>query len=405
MSQRKAVTNEMAKRYASGSKKVKGQVLDELCALTGWTRRHARRALTQPAVPRRPRKTPVTYDDHVLEPLRRIWAVLGGPCGKRLVPFMAEAIAALERHGELELDPAVRAKLLRISPATVDRMLAGERHRTRLKGRSGTKPGSMLKNQIPIRTFADWDDAQPGFCEIDLVGHDGGVVAGEYCQTLMLTDVASGWCEPKALRNKAQRWVQEALTEISGELPFTLLGLDSDNGSEFINHHILAFCEDRDITFTRSRPYRKNDNCFVEQKNWTVVRHAVGYARFDTPAELEVLRELYVPVALMVNFFRPQMKLVEKTRVGSKVTRRYDTAKTPYQRLLASDHISAEAKAGLTERYQSLNPAELARAIGRLQDRLVRINIKKPRKEVKPNPNTPWRTSPMRQRSGSTRTS
>jgi hypothetical protein len=255
MDARKAVTKEMAARYATGSKKEKGEALDQLCALTGWTRRHARRALTQPgpSSPRR-RKAPIVYDDAVLAPLRRIWAVLGGPCGKRLAPFLSEMIEALERHDELALDPEVRAKLLKISPATIDRLLAGERARMRLKGRSGTKPGSMLRNQIPIRTFADWDEVRPGFCEIDLVAHDGGTAAGEYCQTLTLTDVASGWCEPRALRNKAQRWVHEALAGLAAELPFPLLGLDSDNGAEFINHQILGFCQTREITFTRARP-------------------------------------------------------------------------------------------------------------------------------------------------------
>ncbi len=350
MAERKAVTKELARRYASGSKAVKGEVLDQLCVLTGWSRRHARRALTQPAPPRRRRTAPVVYDNAVLEPLRRIWAILGGPCGKRLAPFLPEIVAVLEHHGEVDLDPAVRAKLVRISAATIDRLLAAERARMQLKGRSGTKPGTLLRHQIPIRTFADWDDARPGFFEVDLVAHDGGSGAGEYCQTLMLTDVASGWCEPQAVPNTAQRWVHAALAAIAAGLPVPMLGLDSDNGSEFINHALVGFCEAQAITFTRTRPYRKNDNCFVEQKNWTVVRQAVGYARYDTPTELAALNALYGPLAQLVNFFRPQMKLVEKTRRGARVSRRYDTAKTPYQRLVASPHVSPEAKAALSRR-------------------------------------------------------
>jgi hypothetical protein len=196
----------------------------------------------------------------------------------------------------------------------------------------------MLKRQVPIRTFAEWDEDRPGFCEVDLVGHDGGNLLGEFCQTLTLTCVNTGWTEVRALPNKAQRWVHEALDDLSRELPFPLLGLDTDNGSEFINHQLFRWCADREITFTRSRPFRKNDNCFVEQKNWSVVRQQVGYGRYDTPAELEVLSELYGHLRLYVNFFQPQMRLVEKTRREAKVARRY-TARTPYRRVLASLHV------------------------------------------------------------------
>jgi hypothetical protein len=257
---------------------------------------------------------------------------------------MAEAIEALERHGELSLDPEVRAKLLRISAATIDRALAPERSRLRVRGRSGTKPGSLLRRQIPIRTFADWDDRSPGFCEVDLVAHDGGDPAGEFCQTLDVTCVATGWTEMRALPNKAQRWCFEALMQIRSDLPFPLRGLDSDNGSEFINDQLLRYCSAERITFTRSRPYRKNDNCFVEQKNWPVVRQMVGYARYDTAAELGCLSELYSWLRLYVNFFQPQMRLVSKTRRGATVTKRYDRARTPYRRILEHPQIPEDTK-------------------------------------------------------------
>src|SRR6266540_3445138 len=243
----------------------------------------------------------------VIQALRVVWATMNGPAGKRLAPFMAEIVEALERHGELPMEPGVRTKLLAMSSATIDRALAPERRRLRVKGRSGTKPGSILKRQIPIRTFAEWDEGRPGFCEVDLVAHDGGSPYGEFCQTLDLTCVATGWTEPRALRNKAQRWVNEAIDDIAAELPFPLLGLDSDNGAEFINMQLYGYCEERGITFTRSRPYRKNDNCYVEQKNWPVVRQQVGYARYDTPAELRALRDLYRILRLFVNYFQPQM--------------------------------------------------------------------------------------------------
>ncbi|MGH2577322.1 MAG: integrase [Actinomycetota bacterium] len=391
MAERKAITKQMARRYAKASKTDKGRMLDELCALTGWTRRHARRSLLDAlkapmARPRRARAR--IYGQEVLEPLKVVWATLNGPAGKRLAPFMADAVEALERHGELTLDQEVRGKLLAMSSATIDRALAPERARLRVKGRSGTKPGSILKRQIPIRTFAEWDDARPGFCEVDLVAHDGGSPYGEFCQTLDLVCVATGWTEPRVLANKAQRWVQEAIDQIAGELPFPLLGLDSDNGSEFINMHLFRYCTEREITFTRSRPYRKNDNCYVEQKNWPVVRQNVGYGRYDTAAELEALADLYRVVRLYVNFFQPQMKLVSKTRHGAKVTKRFDEARTPYQRVLDSPHVPEGAKDALRQTYLGLNPAQLKRDLAARQERLLKLAATKPAmgKEVKPPP-------------------
>ncbi|MGH9168781.1 MAG: integrase [Acidimicrobiia bacterium] len=402
MVERRAVTRQMARRYHEGSKGEKGRVLDELCSLTGWTRRHARRALHEaghgegrPPKLRGPRQR--IYGEEVLAPLRVVWATLDGLTGKRLAPFMAEAVQALERSGELHLDPEVRTKLLRVSAATIDRLLAPDRRGLQMKGSSGTKPGTLLKRQIPIRTFAQWDETRPGFCEVDLVAHDGGSPFGEFCQTLDLTCVNTGWTEMRALRNKAQRWCFEALLDIRGALPFPLLGLDSDNGGEFINNQLFAYCAEQEITFTRSRPYRKNDNCFVEEKNWSVVRRHVGYPRYDTPAELAVLAELYRHLRLYVNFFQPQMRLVQKTRDGARVRRRYDRARTPYQRIIGSSEVSEEAKQELTRTLLGLNPAQLKRDIGRCQDRLLELAAHKPqrRKEVGPSQGHPWVNSPF----------
>jgi hypothetical protein len=394
LAERKAVTRRMVSRYANASKKGKGQVLDELCALTGWNRDHARKALrlaVRPtAAPKRPHRRRA-YGGEVLAALRRVWATLDAPSGKRLAPFMAEAVEALERSGELHLQPATRAQLLRMSAATIDRALAPERRKLQIKGRSGTKPGSLLRRQIPIRTFAEWDEARPGFLEVDLVAHDGGDPRGEFCQTLTLTDVATGWTEVRALRNKAQRWVHEAMADVASALPFPLLGVDSDNGSEFINNNLFAWCAEQEITFTRSRPWRKNDNCFVEQKNWAVVRKAAGYLRYDSERELAVLRELYAILGPYVNYFQPQMKLVEKTRQGAKVRRRYDRAATPYQRILRSPLVSAPAKATLTARYEALNPAALKRELVKIQDTLLRL-ANRPKPSPHPTPRDhPWR--------------
>ena len=274
--------------------------------------------------------------------------------------------------------------LLRISAATIDRMLTPERRKHELRGRSGTKPGTLLKKQIPIRTFAEWDDQRPGFAEIDLVGHDGGVAAGDYCQTLDLTDIATTWTETEAVPNKAQTWVFEALKNLRKNLPFPLLGIDSDNGSEFINKHLAAYCKLEKLSFTRSRPYRKNDNCFVEQKNYSVVRRAVGYQRYDSPAQLQLLNEIYATLRLYTNFFQPTMKLQFKQRVGSKVTKRYDRAQTPYQRVLASPHIAEAKKELLRVKYATLNPAALKRKITRLQERLLKTTGSAKRVRLRP---------------------
>lgn len=261
MTERKAVTAVLRARYRRARKKEKGRLLNELVALTGYHRWYAVGLLRgdggRPGVPRRPlagrRQRARVYDAAVLATLRRVWVIMDCICGKRLAAVLPETIAVLERHGELELETTTRQKLCAISAASVDRLLAGERRRLQLRGRSGTKPGTLLRQQIPIRTFAEWDQTQPGFVEIDLVGHDGGLAQGDFCQTLDVTDVASGWTETEAVLNKAQIWVFEALQRIRARLPFALLGIDSDNGSEFINHHLLRYTQQEHITFTHDR--------------------------------------------------------------------------------------------------------------------------------------------------------
>src|SRR5882757_9453751 len=267
MSRRKAVTEATAIRYRSASTQDKTAILTELCALTGWHRDHARKALRaalgpKPVTPQRQPRRPV-YGEDVMVPLRKIWAVLDSPTGKRLAPYLGEIVTVLERVGELELDPRVRAQLVSISAATIDRRLAPDRRKLELKGRSHTKPGSLLKSQIPIRTWADWNENTPGFVEIDLVGHEGGDNNGEFGFSLTVTDIATGWTEVRSVRNKSAHAVFVALVQIQAALPFPLLGIDSDNGSEFINAHLLSWCEQQRITFTRSRPGNKNDGCHV----------------------------------------------------------------------------------------------------------------------------------------------
>ena len=383
MSERKAVVRQMASRYRRASKKDKGRLLDELVALTGYNRRYAMGVLggaAPKAVAARkqaaPRVRERLYDAPVLDALRRIWAIMDGICGKRLVAVLPQTIAALERAGELRLDPSTRGKLQAISAASIDRLLRPERRRLSWRGRALTKPGTLLRNQIPVRTFAEWDHATAGFVEIDLVGHDGGVAHGDFCQSLNLTDVASGWTEAQAVLNKAQVWVFEALRDIRARLPFELKGIDSDNGSEFINHQLVRYAEQEKITFTRGRAWKKNDGCFVEQKNYSVVRRAVGYARYDGHKALRLLNALYAQLRLYTNFFQPVMKLVAKQRIGAKVKKTYDWPSTPCQRLLRSQALSVSAKRELRAQYAALNPAELKRNICRLQQQLLRAAVR-----------------------------
>lgn len=391
MEERRSVTAVVTKRYQKATKKEKGTILGEYTQLTGYNRcyaafllrNHGRRmrinnntVLVGDCRKRVKRTRDRTYDEQVVRVLKRVWLIMGFICGKRLKPALKEVIPILERYKEIELDKTLREKLSKISAATIDRVLAPERKKRSLRHRARTKPGTLLKHQIPIRTFCEWDEQRPGFVEIDLVGHEGGDPSGEYIQTLDMTDVCTGWTETQAVKNKARVWVFEALKEIRKRLPFKLLGIDSDNGSEFINDHLYRYCEEETITFTRARAYRKNDNCYVEQKNYSVVRRGVGYHRYDTAQQLRLLNQLYSRLRLYTNYFQPVMKLEEKIRVGSKVKKRYDQPRTPYQRVLESPLVEKEYKKKLNQEYAKLNPAELRRQISSLQIKLRKLAAK-----------------------------
>lgn len=362
-------------RYRKASKKERSIILDEVVRTTGYHRKYAG-ALLKGSVERaqgpiqRPRRK--VYGAEEADAIVLLAALFDNICSKLLRGAMDIELPRLYESGVIRVSPECYEKLMRVSPSTMDRLRADRRSSAR-RSRGFTKPGTLLKHQIPIRTWADWTEDQPGFCEMDLVDHSGGIVirGTDHAWTLTFTDVHSGWTECVAVRNKAQVHVFAAIQTARQRLPFPLLGLDSDNGSEFINDQLLRYCEQEKITFTRGRVGRKNDSAYVEQKNWSVVRQTVGYYRYDTPEQLLLLNTLYALLHLYGNFFIPVMKLEKKVRLGSKIKRVYDNPQTPYARLLASPHVSEETKTTLQETYGYLDLMQLRTRIDQTLDRLL----------------------------------
>jgi hypothetical protein len=361
-------------RYFRVSKEEKGKMLDEFTKVTGWHRKAAIRLLNRPSQPGagKRRGRPTMYKD-VMPPLRAIWEASDRLCSKRLQPFIPEMIKVLRQHGEQQIDASAERQLCRISPSTIDRLLRPCRKLGGRRPLSTTRLGSLLKSSIPIRTFADWQENKPGFLEVDLVGHCGESTEGFYLNTLCAVDVASGWSECIPVWGKGQERVKTAVHRMWQRLPFALLGVDSDNGSEFINHCFYTYCLKEKITFTRSRSYKKNDSCHVEQKNRNVVRRLVGYDRYTSKAAYQCLERLYYSVRLYMNFFQPTMKLVSKTRHGARVHKVYDTAQTPYQRLLRSGVLSESKRAEMAAAYSGLNPVMLLKQINSNLEQLWRL--------------------------------
>lgn len=365
-------------RYLKANKLEKQTMLDEFTAATGYHRKYAIRVLknqiqVQKHLKRKSKTYKTIYGGEVMQALEQIWEIYGHICSKRLQPILPEAIKVLERFQEINLTQDTKALLLKISSASIDRCLRPIRLKS-AHGLSTTKPGSLLKQLIPVHTFTAWDEERPGFMEIDLVAHCGNTIAGQYLNTLTCTDLATGWTDVTGLLHRSQEAVSQAIQRMRQRLPFPLLGIDSDNGSEFINDLLYRYCLNEKITFTRSRPYKKNDQAHVEQKNWSVVRHTVGYDRWETEQELALLERVYDDLRLYINCFQPSFKLTAKERIGNRTIKRYDTAKTPYQRILERDDIPLEAKAKLINLYVQLNPAELRRRIDQTIAKLWKIS-------------------------------
>jgi len=387
MKARKEVTGAQKQSYQRANKKKKGEILDSVCEMTGLSRDRAARILREKVKPKglmakketRGRKP--KYDYSALKILKKIWAVMDCACGKRIAAGMNDVLDAMLRFGEISTDKETVKKLREASPATIDRLLSNTKKQFPGKGRSTTKPGTLLKQNIAIRTGTDWDENRPGFVEIDLVAHCGSTTAGEYINTLDVTDICTGWTETQGVINKAQKHVFTAIKETRGRLPFDLLGVDSDNGGEFINDQLYRYCLAEGILFTRSRPYRKNDNCYVEQKNYSVVRRHIGYERYESSQALILMNEYYKYLRLRTNFFMPSLKLESKRRDGAKIIKKYEKPKTPYQRVLESKHISREEKEKLREMYLRINPVEISRKMEKIRRKLEKESVFNGKKE------------------------
>jgi len=380
MEARREVSEELRSKYRKAKKKQKGVILYQVIELTGWCRKHAAAVLSG-ASPisakgkirrnhagrdRRGRKP--KYSLKHKEVLKKVWAVLDFSSSVRVKAGMKDVLDSMTHNAHIALEGALYEDMCAISASTINRMLKYDREAMSPRGRALTKPGSLLKSQIPIRRGADWSENKIGFVEIDCVAHCGSSGTGEFISTLDMTDVKSGWTGLRAMRNKARIHAVAAIEYLSGTFPFPIKGIDSDNGSEFINDHLLAYCKQKDLVFTRGRPETKNDGCFVEQKNWSVARRFTGYYRFEGQEAVDILNEMYGLLSMYINYFMPSQKLTAKTRDGARVSRKHDTGLTPYRRIIGEAGISADIKSRLTDTFENLDVCELRLKIGELQD-------------------------------------
>ena len=375
MGARREVVSAVAGRYRPAKRAEKGRILDELCATTGWHRKHAVRALRQretvmPGEVEASRERRRRYGATIKDALTALWEASDRVCGKRLKVMIPTLLPALERNGRLTLDGSDRARVLAISAATIDRLLGDVR--VAASGGKRRRAGfySAIRREVPIRTFNDWKSPPPGFCEVDMVAHGGTSVAGSFIQTLTMVDVATGWTECLPLVTRDGSLVVEAMKHARSLFPWLLRGVDFDNDSAFMNDVVVPWCREQKLEVTRSRAYKKNDQAFVEQKNGAVVRRLMGYGRFDGVETARVMARLYAAARLYVNFFQPSFKLKEKRREGAKVIKRYHVPSTPCQRALVYPRLAAAVKKRLREQYRTLDPVALLAEIRAAQEEL-----------------------------------
>lgn len=370
---KQALVRSLSQEYKKASWKTKQQMINQLVTAARYERKYASFLLLHPpiVVKEKVKRTKTSKYEIIASPLKKLWGISNFASGKRLVGMLPSYVETLVRDKELFLTEKQKELILSVSAATIERLIRTERKQVFGKGRTTTKPGTLLKHQIPIHVFTRWSDRKPGFGEIDLVAHCGATVKEDFAYTLDFIDLDTNWDECVAFLGRGENNAQKALIVIQNRLPFTLLGVDSDNGEEFINWHMYRWCKKEAITFTRCREYRKNDQAHVEEKNWSVVRRYTGYKRFETQEQVDLLNKLYEQLRLYFNFFQATLKLERKERIGEKVKRIYPKAKTPYQRVLEHPDISEENKQKLREQYKNLNPARLLRAIQEFTDQLL----------------------------------
>jgi hypothetical protein len=374
MATRAELVEAIGERYRGAEREERGRILDEFVSVTGYHRKHAMRLLRgkRGGDQARSRAERRTYGEAVRTALVVLWEASDRLCGKRLRPLIPVLLDAMERHGHLDLAPDVRSQLLAMSAATIDRSLRDVKAVSRALRRRGVA-ATALRRSVPVRTFSDWGDPAPGHVEADLVSHSGPVAKGSFAWTLVMTDIATGWTECAPLLVREQTLLIAVLNELRQRLPFPLLGFDTDNDSVFMNETVRDYCAGSEVVFTRCRPYRKNDQAWVEQKNGSVVRRLVGYRRFEGVAATTVLAELYAASRLFVNFFQPSFKLAEKHRDGARVHKRYHAPATPYHRLLEDLRTPEDARHRLRGLYADLDPVRLLHDIRAAQQRLVEL--------------------------------
>jgi Integrase core domain len=378
--------------YRQASRKQKTRLLNEARKRTRLNRKVLIRKLAHPPRGQRDRKHRArggTYGAEVVTALAKLWELFDYPCGQRLVPALRSELGRLRALKEIRCSDTVAEKLERISPKTVDRLLAREKQVRRLRRNRNPAAHPLLYQRIPVKVAAEWDTSEVGNLQVDYVEHCGRSTGGEYVHTLSAVDIASSWWEGEAISSRSQQATKEGMEAIQGRVPFRVKEIHPDNDSGLINDLLWRYCKGTGIKMSRSRPYKKNDNAWVEQRNWTHVRKVVGYQRLDTTGELRVLRELYQELRLYKNFFQPAMKLKAKVRVGGKIHRKYDVPQTPYQRLLESGQLRALAEKELRRTYESLNVAELRRKIERLKDRLFALVEAKEPSAIRPRRHMP----------------